>query len=329
MKKLAFLIVLIQILLCWSVILGADNVLSKLKDIDNKMYQGTIEWEEIVNFVDKPVKLTQTMSYDNEGRYKKETIQNGIKTMDKYFDGKDCFYFSSLNNDILFSDNVTDKKHTQSLTSISTVPSFCYGRGLSLLKDLTLNDSEDIVTGYRSGESKVVAYLDKNMDYLAYKIDIFNKNSKVFETIKNTKPILVDNEHYVFSESQILLSGNPINVKISSITFNKPKDVDYLLDWKTSELNISDSRNDGTFVFHDRKNIPKDITSEKLLELSNKERERQAQMGFDTSRQLNNSDNNAKNSILISLSIFVILLILFVLIKNVKQANDTKKNEKR
>ena len=305
------------------------DVIDEIKNIDNQMYQGTIKWKE-----KSVVGNQEKVLIYNYNIYQVQLTQHN-ETFNKYYDGKDAFFVDKKDELIKFDSSTKNSENKTAFVCLATKPSYCYGRGLSELNNVSFNTSINVLTGYTKGGNKTIAHLDPALDYIAHKIEFYEPNeNKLKVIIENSNPILVDGKYYIYSKSRGKFTsdggGIAMSIDITSATFKKPETKDYTYDWKTSNLDIADARPGNRYAYFNRSQIPKNITSEQLLKMSTEFIENQAKMVADIDKKLNNNSNKNKNKnpILISLSILMILLFAVMFIKNIRRIN-IKNDEKR
>jgi len=290
--KTLFLVVVLVFITSISLFSATEQeIITKLKEIDKAMAQGTINYKiSVFNEKNETKMSTRSFVYDSKGKSKStiEIIQpdNTKDYVADYVDDKYYFFTFTRDNSIVIA-NKTGVTHgimkqinQSSFESISASPSLLYGRGLTLMEDLKIDPTKNIATAYISDGSMIKAYLDPNLDYAAYKLE------KTFEVthpspgssnkseMNNSKPILVDGKYYVFSKSTrnyIGLDKMPrkADFEIISATFKTPDEKDYIFDWsKNTFENITDSRGtkeEKPLIEYKKSELPEGITLDGLL----------------------------------------------------------------
>ena len=304
MKLLTTLTTICLILLC--TLCYSQNIVDKITKIDNSMYQGTVAWEA----TSRGITTSSLLSYTSNGQFKETIKQNDI-IIYKYCDGKDFF---SVANDTKVIENINkNDMATSKIFNISNNPSFCYGRGLSKLKNISYNPQTNQLSGFWIDGTKIIASLNPSLDYAAYKIERFSKDVKM-STIENSNPILVDKKYHIFSESKrTIFSGSEILIKIKSITFEEPKSDEY--NFISSNSKISDLRT-GTHITYDKDKVD-GMSSEELLKESKKLSKEIAKTEFDEKSK--EANNNRNRNIQIMLLIFIFISTVAFVIKQLKK----------
>ena len=305
MNKYVKIIYIFTLLFVMNSVLCASELISKLKEIDSHMYQGTIIFENNGNF---PETVTITLVYDN-GIYKK-----GIKYPDStnrpityyYFDGKD--YFEYTGGSKTFSNALAENPNKFMI--LSSEPTLVYGRGLSNVKNESFDPTTNILTG-EIAVHKIVAHLDPKYDYLASKVILTPnvKGPKSSITINNSNPILVDGKYYIYSNSEFNFAGTILKNKIIKATFNKPDVKDYTLTDKSPE--VVDARA-GVPILYSQGTIPSDMSSEELLR---KTKEEAAKIAKTTTKSQQEEKSNTTKKIIsiILLTTLMLTSILFII----------------
>ena len=289
-----YLLMSIVVLIISSCIVNAEDISLKIKNEDDSMRCGTIKYALHSIFYDNIIDSIYTICYN--GNVYKLTTESKGKIEYEYFDGKDYIdhAFSFNKDQIVIQKKYYPAVNDFTFVSISTNPSFRYGRGVSLLKDLKIE--KNIATGYLSDNSKVKAYLDPNHGYLAYKLERYGSRKIPFEVINNSNPILIDEKYYIYGVSKHYVNIPVKNkatdkietsIKILSATYKKTQEKNYLFDFIKSKENIYDFRVGTYGAYYKRSELPKDITSEKLLEMTKKFSEEQEKAVSDSNKQLN------------------------------------------
>ena len=262
-----------------------QEIITKLKEIDKAMAQGSISYKNTV-FNEKNVKKTSARSlvYDSKGRTKSTTeiIQpdNTKEYLFDYVDDKNNFIISTKSKSAEIVNKTDYVFITQfRFSGISANPSLQYGRGITLLENLKIDPIKNIATG-NIGDYRIVAHLNPKLDYAAYKLE------RIFEVthpgprflskseMNNSKPILIDGKYYIFSKSTRTYS-NPdrrADSEIISATFKTPDEKDYIFDWnKNTFERITDargSREQDLAVKYKKSELPEGITLDELLKIT-------------------------------------------------------------
>ena len=111
-------------------VIYANDVLDKIKEIDNQMFQGTLESELVRG---KSAQFKKTLVYTKNGMYKEERIwYPNTPKMSKtisYFDNKDLIKVeASRNNNTSYTDGTSKiEKEADNLASIPNCLSFFNG----------------------------------------------------------------------------------------------------------------------------------------------------------------------------------------------------------
>lgn len=268
------------------------EIIAKLKEIDSKMTQGTVKYQHSVykEEIEDKTAMTEMVYADLKNykfRYTHKTSKSNIDLSD-YYNGKNYIGVYPKEKHIILS-TITDSydfngaypRNQFDFGAISTNPCLRYGRGISLLEDLKIDPVNNIATGIipekdkRAIRSKIVAYLDPKLDYAAYKMErIYSVSDLPKEVMENSKPILVDEKYYIYSESTIDYNSKrrkPNTIRIISATFAKPAEKDYMFDWKNNTYDIKDFRGtkkQDVAVNYKRADLPKDITFDELLKMT-------------------------------------------------------------
>jgi len=264
-----------------------QEIIAKLKEIDEAVMQGTISYKVTV-FNERIGTITsaRNLIYDSQGRYKSvveiNRIDDASRYMTTYIDDK--YYFSTPINDksviIHYKKRIDDNLLFEN--------QFHFGRGLTLLENLRIDPINNIATGNMSDGSTVKAYLDPNQNYAAYKLE---RNSRFSNLLYNNSiPVLADGKYYIFSKSTRTNTEysqkiiEKIDYEIVSATFKAPDEKDYIFDWsKNTFENIVDTRGDRknvVFVEYKKSELPEGITLDKLLKMTEKRASKQQNTYF-------------------------------------------------
>jgi len=255
-----------------------EDVILKIKKIDDAMNQGTVKYTCDTEMFDGTKDLYQhTLVY--KGKMYKNTATH--KTDRK----RDCIYYSDGKTPFSIGDNEkmyykTDllySKKDSFLTRIAPNANFSFGRGLSLLSNLSYDEKTNEAIGYTDKGLKVVAKVDPKYQFLAYDIRVFATNDTILSAFKNSNPFLADNKYYVYLDSENIVDRIRFNnTKIESITFKKPNVKDYKYDDSLDkDLYVRDSRTDNMVIYSPGE-IPKGTSLEKLTEMSKEIAENEA-----------------------------------------------------
>lgn len=273
---------ILSFILTISCICYANNTIEKIKEIDDNMYQGAVEYNEVPyqdKLVDKKNDLEvyffkgpQTLIYNSDGKYKskRSTIKS---TQLIFFDGENKI---SVSNDSIFIAYDSNNKEESSIISdIIALPSIRYGRGLSILQDIKYNLETKEVFGNLINGNKIIAKVDPNYQYIATNIKVYNSNGNLIHEIKNKKPILIDKQYYITSESIDISDNKESKINIISATFNEPskKDLFFNMDNFRDLKVVIDTRSDNMVVFHSVNDV-KDMSLEEILKITKKKKQK-------------------------------------------------------
>ena len=261
--------------------LAQDNILSEIKNIDNQMNQGNIDYTRIESLKNRNIKYR---IYYNGEKYKRSYSENNF-SLDNYFDGEKPFSVTKLSDgkdQLTFTAGDSIQRVGYSFLKISNGPSVSYGRGLSQLSNVSYNPEKMEVTGnlkYDSYHYKVVAKIEPKYQYLAYETKLYDGKNQLVETIVNSKPTLIDGKFYIYANSEVILDNNTIiKVKINSATFKKPDEKDYTYDIEKKNPQVVDGRTTTPIIYE---SMPKGVTMDELAEITKKHIEEQARINAD------------------------------------------------
>ena len=253
----------------------ADDVLSKIKEIDDQMYHGTIEYNVLSESrpfnEPQPLQGRQLIAYSSNGNYKEEDRSLGIR----------MFY----NDDTAIQLNesyirlMTKEKNIKSSRILGNTPSMRYGRGLSELSDIKFDSSKNIVTGIFGGDRKIVAEVDPSYQYIADNITVYNNKGIIIGKITNSKPVLVDDKYYIYSNSvysNMIVKNNDQTIEIISATFKEPDAKNLVFDRdKYNDIRAFDDFRlpEGVSVTYEKGEIPLSMSYDDILKESQKRME--------------------------------------------------------
>ena len=299
-----------------------DNIPAYIKNIDNQMNQGT------VNYIRIELPSNRNIKYDmcyNENKYKRIYLENNFQ-VDWYFDGKIPFSINTIDNNrdqLTFNGKDDLQGDGKRFLDIANGASMLYGRGLSQLSNLTYNSEKMEVAGnitYDSIHYKVIAKVEPKYQYLAYETKLYGDNNQLVETIINSNPILVDGKYYIYSNSELIVGKDVLaKTTINSATFKKPDEKDYTYDIEKENPQVVDGRTSYPIIYE---SMPKGVTMDELAEITKKHIEEQARINAD--RVTN--DGISPNLLWLNIVAVLIFISIFtgIVIKVRKKTNKSK-----
>jgi len=313
------MIINIVVLLCLPFSLFAQSqqqILDTIRNIDNNMSKG-----EIVFFVNGVQKNKITYEYN---KYVSEvTNGNNSYNITSYSDGKNYFSFSK--NDVIIEDKETRSYNVDNcaISGISAKASWGEGRGLSALSDLSIEEKngKKILVGYLHDKTKIIAELEPQYDFLASKIDRYRKNGNIGATWICSNPKKIDGIYIATMSTYVVKLPHYTNnkkVEILEASFKKPAESKLKLDWLSKDL-IHDARfGQSNLITFLRKDLPSDVTLDKLFELSKKELEDKSKIAKKI------KDENRTKKIGVILASLLLILLMFLIIKKSYKSRQNK-----
>jgi len=246
LRNLRFILIAIIAILFAVSVYAQEDALKKIKEIDSKMYQGSIKYL-LINYADRElfdenIIIYNTINYNINNCAAKQydiTLSEELKKKLKRKQKSNLYNTAASNyytggSSIFYQDKSVSCAGPDPMFFgiISNGPSSGYGRGLSILKDAKYDPAKKEVSGFvfetnKKNKYYIVAKVEPELGYLASKIYCYSTyERKLLKVMENSDPILVDNKYYIYRNSIIMGNeGNIHTFKVISITFNEPSKV--------------------------------------------------------------------------------------------------------